>query len=482
MRKLTYFALMLVTLSFAACNTSGKMLKRATKLESKGQYYEAAMAYIGALKKNPEVPGGRDGLRHAGDTAIVKILEGSTGRSPIMTPEATVAAYRKVDELYFQAKQTGTLLTLPQTYEQDRRAAMDVMIQGLVRQATSAAADQKWELALSRIAEAGKYDPTEKQKEDLAQFDYDIAEEWSKILVQEGLNADGKRNWAGALAKYEKAEQISRDARLQEEMRQARANVLQKWAEDDLRYNRFRSSYDRALAAQELNPRNEDVKNLMAEALSRGARNVAIFPFVKTAAAIADMPKSFVQELNDELQFGYWAKPPVFIRTSDPRDIRRELRKADLEDRVVSDDPAFALGRKLSADFVVFGEVTRFVVTDKVQSERERSARTYSKTSVKYKEATIERKVEVTVSYRILDIRTRKVYNVGSSNHLEMITFKEAQYMGDAAQLDLDRSQRALFNGDEKRVQLENLVTALVKNLSKKTGDKVYGTLLEAID
>ncbi|HRR08496.1 MAG TPA: hypothetical protein PLO56_07365 [Rhodothermales bacterium] len=477
MNKFAIPALLFLMLFISACDTTGKVLKRATALEAKGRYEDAAMAYIQVLQKNPNLSNARSGLQSTGDAAIRAILT-----EPTRDPKAQVSHYRRVDGLVQKADAVNLSLTLPATYQSDRRRAFNDVIRDLVTRAENLAIENKWEQALNSAREALQYEPDPDAEQMIRNQMFDLEDQWSKDLAAAGLAAERKRDWSGALRNYEKATEITPDERMKEEMTQARSNVLFQWAEDDIRYNKFRAAYDKLGRALEMAPRNERARSLMEEAMRRGSRKVAFLPLYRTAAAIQEMPDSFVQELNEELQFGYWGKPPAFVITSDPRDIRREMRKDDLEGRVLSDDKVYLLGRRIGGDFIVFGEIDRFVVTERNVRERDRNASTFSKQKVTYKEVIVERKVEVGVSFRILELSKRRLFTSGGTRHTEVIQYKTAKYAGNMADLDLNREQRGVFNGEDKRENLNNMITKMVREIGKKTASGVYAKLLEGIE
>lgn len=477
MNKIIIPVLLFMMLFVSACDTTGKVLKRASALENKGRYEDAALAYIQVLQKKPSLSDARSGLQSTGDAAIRAILAENTRNSI-----AVVENYRRVDDLTRKADAVNISLVLPANYQNNRRRAFDEVIRDLVTKAENLAVEKKWEQALNSSKEALKYEPDAGAELMIRNQQFEIADQWGKDLASIGYAAERKRDWAAALRNYERAAEVSPDERMKEEMTQARGNVLFQWAEDDIRYNKFRAAYDKLGRAIELTPRNERAKSLMADVMQRGGRKVAMLPLYRTAAAVQEMPESFVQELNDELQFGYWGKPPAFIITSDPRDIRREMRKDDLEGRVLSDDKVYLLGRRIGGDFIVFGEVDRFVVTERTVRERDRNATTFSKQKVTYKEAVVERKVEVGVSFRILELSKRRLFTSGGVRHTEVVQYKTAKYAGSTNDLDLNRDQRKIFNGEDKRENLNNMITKMVREIGKKTANGVYAKLLEGIE
>lgn len=464
------------------CDTSGRMMKKAASLENKSQYTEAARIYLNLLsKKNPK-PEARQMLQTTGDAAIRQLNTEALNAAGLRDYKKAAQAYRTMDDLITQADQVNVSLFVPPNYREERRAALDAAIRSLLTQADQSAEKGKWQEALDMLAEARKYDPTPDQFQVIETEAFNIADRWAKGLALDAYQAEGKRNWGRALELYERAERTAPDERMREEMRQARSFVFMRWAEEDLRNNRPRLAYERANKSLDLNPRNEDAQALARRAIEQGTRNVAMLPFYRVAAAETEMPNSFLAEFNDELQFGYWAKPPVFVRTNDPRDIRRIMREEKLDNRMISDDPAYALGRKIGADYIVFGEITRFAVTERKVNEKNRSAKVRTGGQTPYAEATFERKVEATVSFRILDLRNRRVLNMGGANHTEETRYTTAIFTGDVNQLDLSRSERDLFSQNRKTDALNTLLTNLVKALGQKTAEQVYGKLLDRMN
>src|SRR5690606_16386232 len=105
-----------------------------------------------------------------------------------------------------------------------------------------------------------------------------------------------------------------------------------------------------------------EIDGLQVEALERGSVYAAVFPVEDEGdRSTSEAPRSFVADLDALLYDEHWAAPPLFVRTADPAEVRRLLRRRyNADDRLRSPRRTAALARALLAKFGTAATLTRY--------------------------------------------------------------------------------------------------------------------------
>lgn len=460
------------------CNTAEKNLKKGTSLENKGQYYEAALRYITALEKDATLRDAREGLSISGASAVVQLSEDARMAQRAQNYRNAKDAYLKIDQMLDRTTRVGVDVRMPMNYAETRRGIMEEAYMYYMNASDAEMRLRKYEAAENMLNEAMRFDPTSSQQEQAEAQRNRIYLDWSNLLIEDGRRLEADRRWEGAFKAYEKATQKSPTDQMRRQMQDASVSMLVKWGEDDMRYGRYRGAHERATRALQLVPNLDAAERLAREAIDRGTLQVAMLPIYRTAAAAVDMPNDFLADLNDALQYDFWDKPPMFIRSADPREIRSIMRRENLNDRVLSDDRVYDLGRRINANLVMYGEVTRYYVKDEVRSERSRTVKTRTGQDVTYKEQTIRRMVESQVDFRVVEPSRRRQFCAGKAEQRDYVEFKIAVYNGNPNDLDLGRNERRIFDETDKREALERLTRDVNNNLSRKMAERVFDEII----
>jgi tetratricopeptide (TPR) repeat protein len=468
MQKMKYVFLLLI-ISAIGCNTAQKNLDRGSNLENKGQYYDAALRYITALEKDATLSSARDGLMSAGSSALGQLLSDAIQARSARDYRRVSDIFAKGEDMRDKAYRLGVTLNPPSNYVSMRQDMFDEAFNSYMRTSDEAMNQRKFENAENALNEALKFNPTNDQQQRANRQRDEIYDLWSSALMEEGRRHEENRRWEAAFKAYDKASQKAPTDKMQRDMKDASVNMLVQWGEDDMRYNRYKGAYDRASRALQLAPGLSAAERIMRESVDRGTVQVAMLPLWRTAAAAPDMPNDFMAETNDALQYDFWDKPPMFIKTADPREVRSIMRRENLNERILSDDRVYDMGRRMNANLVMYGEITRYNVTDDIRSERERTAKTRTGQEVKYKEQTIRRRVDTQVDFRVVEPSRRRQFCGGKIDH------------GDINNLDLGRTERRIFDELDKREALERLMRDLTNNLSRKVATQVYDEIIHEI-
>ena len=95
--------------------------------------------------------------------------------------------------------------------------------------------------------------------------------------------------------------------------------------------------------------------------IAEGTVRIAALPVWRTERAARQLPTGFLDEVNDLLEDGALAKPPLFVAALDAKEVRDTLRALGIERRVISPAQAVAIGNHIDADYVVLTYVRRSV-------------------------------------------------------------------------------------------------------------------------
>lgn len=436
-----FAALAPVATLVVGCASAQDRFEQARAFEAERDYPSAAEKYIEVLEREPDWAEARDGLEHVGPQAISGLLEEAAAAEERRSFEEGLQAMDRAAGLRAGARDVGVSLALPDDFASSRRNLVDRFVETLIEEAELSAESHSWRAAL------GGYDRV---------LDYiDPGSSRGRGVVR----------------------------------RQAELHLL--WGEDLVEAGRPRAGFDRAGQAIGLvgrtDPLRARVEALQSRALNLGTRLVAFVPLARHKAVDLDAPSGFVEDLNEVLALEAWADPPPFVAPADPIALRRELRRAGHEDRILTTREAAEIGRAVDSDYVVVGEIVMFRVQerdarDEVKRARLRADRSRGRprqTNYVEHERTVRYGAEV--AYRIVDSRTRRAVLDRTVSVDESRRVKTATFAGDYRDLELSGSELEMFSGESERQELEDLANELADKLAAQLATRVYQDLLAGI-
>lgn len=434
---LNAFLLGLSLALMAGCMSTEKRFERAVNYEERGEYVNAARYYVGVLQKEPDWEEARQGLIRVGEIAVGNYLDVAEEQESTGQYVQAIATLNAMDALRSQALTVGVQLSVPDNYDSYRERLSQAAVGALIRQG-------------------------------------EVAEE--------------QGNWAEALKRYtEVQERYELSVDQEEEMRLARARVHLKWAEQDREKGYYRSAYDRAAAAigilGEDHPRAGGAFDLQDQALAEGTRQAAFLPIWSTSAVKERAPSGMLEELDDMLQYDFWANPPNFIAQADPVQMRREIRRLRYDDRLVTRTEASYIGEVLEADYVVVNQAVTLDMEETRLRESTKRTRTSGRTSqdTTYIEQNYTTVIKAEIEYQIIDTRTRRELASGSVSEDVSARMTRGVYNGDYRDLDLSLSERRIFDTEAREQAIRDLEDELLDKLAPKLADEVFENVLKQI-
>ncbi len=438
LRKLTQFSLIVLCMLVAGCASPGKLLEKATGAEESGQYYEAATYYVSVLEKESDWDDIRESLMRVGTIAIDNLLDEANELEDEGKYDDAIDTLSKLDDLKADARGVGVTLSVPNDYEEYKERLSQAAIDSLIRQ---------------------------------------------------GERAEDAGDWRDAIETYELVQKkyvltVDQD----EEMLIARGRVFIKWAEQDMEQGNHRAAFDRAAEAinvlGEDHPRAGNAIDLQDLAIEEGTRFVAFLPIWQTDDVSDEAPRGIIEEVDDLLQYDFWANPPLFIEQTDPVQLRREMRRLRLDNRLITRSEAANIGNVLDADYVVITQAVLFQFEERRMKEKTKKVETKGRNSLDttYVEQSFTGRLNAEIEYRIVDMDSRKEVADGSVSADADAKMKRGVYEGDYQDLDLSRSERRLFDEEELDLAIRELEDEVIDDITPRLADEVFEAILKRIN
>lgn len=435
-----YSILLLGLLLAAGCVSTQERYDQAEDLTAQGRYAEAARYYVKVLEKDPDWPDARERLEEVGARAVEAYLAEAEAAQAEGHYAGALGVLDRLDALRADAVGVGVTLDVPEGYAAFRDALADAAL---------------------------------------------------VAAVHDGEAAERRGDWAAALAAYERATAYTGDPDRRADLRRRQARVHLIWAGREADAGHYRAAFDRAGQVFDLlspgHPLADDAHVLQEDALAAGTRRVAFLPFWQTEAVEREAPPGLLTDLNDVLLYEYWTAPVAFVAPANPVDVGRELRRLRYDRTVITRRQAAEIGRVVEADYVVVGEWTGLVRTERNVKEtvrraplRGRASTIGGRTDTTYVEQRLTLELDGTVVYRIIDPLSRRVVDEGRVSAEASDRFTRAVYAGDYRTLDLSGSERSLFE-DAERLAAEDLVNDLVDEMAARLADRIFDRLLRQI-
>ena len=435
LRFATPLALLALALTVGACGTARGAYSDALEAEAEGDLRTAFDRYHTAIRRDDDerLPGLRERLADVGQQLVDETLTEASGA----TPTRAADLYLAVEDTRTRAAEVGVVLETPSTFDADRDAAFALAVSSLLSAATDARDRRDFSAALGSLRAADPYRPTDDER-----------------------------------------------ATLDDEARQ----TYTLWAEDDLANGRFRRAYSSAESALGfLAPGSEPalaIGDLQREIVETGSIRVAFFPLASGRDSDGDRgpvgrprtraPYRFVADLDDVLNDDHWTRPPLFVFSADPADVRRALRRErDADDLIGDRTLVSALSRDLDAHLGAAMEVVGWSEVDEERDRETRSADTRSGGRGTYDRVRLRMTRGATVEYAVVDAGTRRIVCEGDVERSvrETLTVHEAD---DWRRLQLSREDRRRFTQDHRDEAEDRLHAQLLERLAGAVAERVY--------
>jgi len=361
-------SLLLLVALVAGCASAEKRYEQAQQAEAEGRWAAAADLYIDALRRDPEYPGAREGLRASGRKAVAGNLRRANELQAAGQHEQAVEEFKRADSLIGRASSARVVLDVPSDYAEQRRSAYDRAIEQALGNADALVAASRFEEAASAYHSVEtRYDPSPKQRSRARDGRYGALVK----AAQQALDSQELRLAESladqALTVYGEHASESGSAReLRTRIVDARYRTLLASAEERAKAGRYQEAY--ALVNDALDVHgpeavaSADARALRAKVIAEGTVRIAALPVWRTERAARQLPTGFLDEVNDLLEDGALAKPPLFVAALDAKEVRDTLRALGIERRVLSPAQAVAIGNHIDSDYVVLTYVRRSVV------------------------------------------------------------------------------------------------------------------------
>ena len=440
--------LSLLALALAGCVSPKERFERAQKDAEQGRYAEAAREYVELLEEEPDYPKARRNLLDVAGRAIDNSMADARSAREAGRFVEAVRHLDAVRSLQSACQRVDVDIRLPEGYAS-------------LRDRTRTRATDQLMASADEAARAG--------------------------------------DWPAAVDAYEQARSYVETSDRRNKIDRRQAEVLMGWADTEMQDGRFHTAYQRAAGVFELLPESHDLaeeaKALRATAVERGTQPVAFLPLWRTDEAASALPDRLLDDLNDVLATRYWSSAPPFIAAADPVQLRRTLRRFDMDDRSLSSDDAAEVGRAADASFVVTGDVVRFTAAED-DVDTDRIAATYTPTGSRratsgrpddagtdttFVRRTYDLELQATVDARVVDARTGRVLDRATITAEADGEMADGRFSGDWRGLDLSGAQKDLFDPDVLQRQRQAVENRLVDRLAQGVADEVFPDVLDAI-
>jgi len=353
---------------FVACASAEKRYEQAQQAEAEGRWAAAADLYIDALRRDPEYPGAREGLRVSGRKAVGGYLQLAGKLTAGGQHEQAVEEYKRADSLIARASSARVALETPSDYAQRRRTAFDRAIEQALKNADALASAGRYEQAAAAYASVEqRYDPSAAQSTRAREGRYGALVNAARQALADVDLAAAESLADQALSVYgADAPQSAEAVALRGEIVDTRFKTLLASADERAKAGRYQEAYDLVLEALKVHGEEVEAsaaaRTLRDRIIAEGTVRVAVAPVWRTDRAARQVPAGFLDEVNDLLEDGALSEPPLFIAALDAKEVRDALRALGVDRSVLPAAQAVAVGNHLDSDYVVLTYVRKCVV------------------------------------------------------------------------------------------------------------------------
>ncbi|MDX1420526.1 MAG: hypothetical protein R3181_11215 [Rubricoccaceae bacterium] len=421
-----------IVLLAACAPPPDELYNRGQRLEQEGRYAEAADHYIRALDGQPEMRKARGRLHVVGGILVTGYRADAAAADPPGAADALLA----LDALRGRTAAVGVVLDqVPPGFDAELAAAQDAAIEFLIAAGADALDAGRFAEALTRFERARRYRPDADQEDALRAFTYD-------------------------------------------------AHLA--WADAELAAGRYRAAYDRAEAARPSvggDRTAEEVAVLQAEALGRGTLYAAVFPVeARRGRDRADMPPDFLGAFDDLLADEHWTRPPLFVATADPAEVRRLLRRRyNADDRLDHPRRTADLAADLRASFGVASTLDRYVRTAEVFDRDSVTVDLRGGGQGTYARLQERVTLDAAVDWSIVTADRAGLVCEGTATAEARGTVAIGEYSGRVRDLLLPARDRNLFDEGRQRDDERAVEAELQERLAERLAGQVFDCLLRQV-
>lgn len=425
---LSFLSLILIALTSTGCVSTEKRFERAVTHEEAGEYIKAARYYLDVLEREPGMDGAKEGLIRTGAIAVNNYLDLAREKEQQEAFTQAINVLDELDEFRADAYGAGVDLPIEPNYSEYRGRLENLAIES---------------------------------------------------LVNKGRQAEQRGDWEEAISLYE---QILDDYNIgieqREQLNLARANVYVQWGIEDIEREYFRAAFDRGAKALEIlgesHPRAVTAIELQDRAIAEGTQYVTFFPTTLTQELTDVAPDGLIQEFNDIMQYEFWSTPPVFIATTDPIQMRRELRRSN--DDELTPLIGAQIGRLLESDYVLLSRTVQFQVDETRVRDKTVNAKTRGRNSLDttYVHRSYTARLTAEIMYSLIEVESRQEVQSGAVKYDVSSRMEKGIYSGNYRDLDLTYNEQRLFDEDELKENLRDLEDELIDNLAPRFADEVF--------
>lgn len=420
----------------AGCVSIEKRFERAVTYEEQGDYIRAAKYYLDVLEREPDMKSAREGLTRTGTIAVSNYMDMAREKEDAGAFDDAIKVLNELDEFRNDASDAGVELPVDANYAQYREGLENAAIDS---------------------------------------------------LIEQGRKAEQRGNWEEALSLYERVlNDYEIDIEQTETINLARANVHVQWGLQDIDRYYHRSAFERGARALDIlgesHPRAITAIELQDRAIAEGTRYVTFFPTTVPDEQAAATHDGLIQELNDFMQYEFWSTPPVFIASTDPVQMRRELRRNN--DDILTPLEGAQIGRLLEADYVLLSRTVQLQLEETRVRERTVAAKTRGRNSLDttYVQRSYTARLSAEIVYSLFDVESREELENGSVQHDVTARMERGVYSGNYQDLDLTYNEQRLFDEDELNEDLRDLEDELLDSLAPRFADAVFEDIISLIN
>ena len=323
----------------AGCASAEKRLEQGHEAEAEGRWDKAVDLYIDALRRDPEVPGGRERLRSAGNRALGQMLDLAKEFEAAGRDEQAVQEYLRADALVGRVASVRVALKRPPSYTTGRRAAFDRVIEKTLAKADRLAEEGRYDQAAALYGKSiARLEPSKQQRARSNKGRYHALVAGATDALEAGHFAGAASLADRAVAVYGADSKRAADAVvLRARIDDARYDALLVSATEHMSDGRYQAAYALTQDALAIHGPEAEAsaaaRELAEQVIDAGTVTVAVPPVWRRDRAVR-LPAGLLDEINDLLVQEHWSHPPLFVSTLDSRSVRAELRRLGLDRRV----------------------------------------------------------------------------------------------------------------------------------------------------
>jgi len=429
------FICMLIAVSVMGCVSTEKRFERAVSYEESGDYIRAAKYYLDVLEREPNMSSAREGLSRTGAIAVGNYMDLAREQENAGEFDQAIKVLDELDAFRQDAYNAGVELPIEPNYAEYREGLEGAAIESLINQGRLAEQGGNWEEAL---------------------------ELYQRVLEDYEITVDQT-----------------------EQLNLARANVHVQWGVQDIERSYFRAAFQHGAEAIDIlgesHPRSVAAIELQDRALAEGTQYITFFPTTLLPDLSAAAPDGLIQELNDIMQYEFWSTPPAFIASSDPVQMRRELRRNSGD---LTPLDGIQIGRLLEADYILLSRTIQFQLDETRVREKTVEAKTRGRNSLDttYVHRTYTARLTAEIEYSLFRIESREEVEGGTVKYDVSSRLERGIYSGDYQDLDLTYNEQRLFDEDELKEDIRDLEDELLDSLSPRFADAVFEDILRLIN